>query len=353
MSAIEEFAERGHERVGIFTDRATGIVAIIAVHDTTLGPGLGGCRMRPYPTLDDALHDALGLSEGMTYKNSLAGLNLGGGKAVLVADRTLTVGREDLFLSFGRCVESMGGAYITAEDMGTTVADMEVIRRVTAHVSGRDPQCGGAGDPSPWTALGLFESMRVCLERVLGTTSFEGKRVVIQGAGAVGRYLAAHLKRAGAVLSFSDAREKALADACREFEADAVSIDEVYATPCDIFSPCAISNILTPDSIARLQCRIVAGAANTQLSTAEDEVRLVNRGILYAPDFVINSGGVILCAEEREPGGYTETRVRERVGRIPETLRRVLEESARVGELPGRTAVRLAKERIAQARRGS
>jgi leucine dehydrogenase len=305
--------------------------------------------MRSYPSLEEATADALDLAEGMTYKNALAGLPLGGGKSVLLADRDLDAGREELFLWFGACVESLGGRYVTAEDMGTRVDDIEVVRRVTAHVAGRDPEQGGGGDPSPWTALGVFNSMRACLERVYGTKDFTGETVAIQGVGHVGRFLARHLAEAGATLILSDTRAKNLDDACREFDARAVEVDDIFSVECDIFSPCAISHVLTRQNISKLRCKIIAGAANIQLADADAEAQIAGRGILYAPDFAINSGGVILCADERDVGGFTEERVRERVLSIYQTTKRVFDEAQSRGVLPGEAALLLAKERIRQA----
>ncbi|MCL4138605.1 UNVERIFIED_CONTAM: hypothetical protein GTU68_011970, partial [Idotea baltica] len=202
--ALKELSASAHERVSIFHRPEVGLSAIIAVHDTTLGPSLGGCRMRDYTSLDEALYDALRLSEGMTYKNSLAGLSIGGGKSVIIADRDMKVGREELFLAFGECVQSLDGSYITAEDMGTTVADVGVVARKTKHVSGTDPEAGGGGNPSPYTARGVFDGIRACIEKIYGSPDLNSRSVAIQGIGAVGGRLAELLAAEGARLIISD-----------------------------------------------------------------------------------------------------------------------------------------------------
>lgn len=342
--------DRGFEQVAFFTEEKTGARAIVAIHTSVLGPALGGCRMLQYPNFDLALCDALRLAEGMSYKNSLAGLHLGGGKSVLIAPRDLQKGREALFEWFGQAVGSLQGRYYTAEDMGTSVEDMNAVLRSCPYVAGRDQSVGGGGDPSPHTALGVFEGMRACLERVHGDGSFKGRHVVIQGVGHVGVYLARHLADAGAKLTFSDTRPSVLEAACREFSASSVETEKVFDVPCDVFAPCAIGGILNRDSVKKLKCSIVAGAANNQLSEPAIETVLRDRGILYAPDFAINAGGVILCADELEPGGYTPTRVEERVRRIYQTVGQVLDEAAKTKSLAGDVAVRLAQARIAGAR---
>lgn len=342
--------DREFEQVAFFTDERTGVRAIVAIHSSVLGPALGGLRMLQYPAYDDALRDVLRLSEGMSYKNSLAGLNLGGGKSVVIAPRDLQKGRQELFEWFGRMVASLGGRYYTAEDMGTSVEDMNAVLKSCPYVAGRDQSVGGGGDPSPHTARGVFEGMRACLEQAYGSDSFTGRHVLIQGVGHVGIYLARHLAEAGAKLTFSDTRPEVLQAACKEFSAAEVAPDKALQVECDIFAPCAIGGILNPQTVNGLKCKIVAGAANNQLSEPQVEEALKRRGILYAPDFAINAGGVILCADELEPGGYTPARVDERVRRIYGTVGRVLQEAEKTGALAGDVAVRLAKARIASVR---
>ncbi|MCL4135173.1 UNVERIFIED_CONTAM: hypothetical protein GTU68_030344, partial [Idotea baltica] len=332
-------------------DPKSGFIAIIAVHSNVAGGLLWvGCRIRPYESLADALHDVLRLAEGMTYKNSLAGLNLGGGKAVIIADRDFSDGRSTLFESFGDFVESLGGRYITAEDMGTTVADIEAIHSRTEFVTGRDPSQGGGGNPSPYTARGVYDGLLACLERKFGTPNPSGKKVAIQGVGAVGLVLARLLRESGAQLILSDSRGDRLAGYASELDAKVVPLDEIYSAEVDVFSPCAIGGILNEKTIPKLRCSVVAGAANNQLASFEDERLLAERGIIYAPDFAINSGGVILCADEVEPGGFSASRVEERVSQIGPTVARVLEVAAKEGKLAGEVALALAKDRIAQHR---
>lgn len=352
MSILREIVSRKHEQVTFFQDPASGMLAIIAVHDTTLGPSLGGCRMKEYESLDDALFDALKLSEAMTYKNSLAGLNIGGGKSVIFANSGAVQGsdRERLFAAFGRAVASLNGRYITAEDMGTSVKDMSFILKHTEHVSGRDPLIGGGGDPSPHTAQGVFDGIRGCLERMHNSGDFKGRHIAIQGVGHVGRHLAELLAKAGAQLTVADVNEGNLSEVVREYGAKAVGVHEILTTECDIFAPCAVGGTINPQTVDLLRCRAVAGAANNQIAGDKTEERLINRGIMYAPDFAINAGGVILCADELEPGGVSFQRVKERVSRIYGTVCKIIDEARMTGELPGRVAVRLAKERIEKAR---
>lgn len=350
MSVFNEIQSFGHERVSIFQDHQSGLVSIIALHDTVLGPAIGGCRMRPYASFDEALSDVLKLSEGMTYKNSLCGLNIGGGKSVIVADPRLKEGRAELFRAFGRCVQTFGGRYFTAEDMGTSVSDMEWILETTEYVVGGDQEHGGAGDPSPYTAKGTFDGIRACLERKFGSASYAGKKVAIQGVGHVGHFLAGHLHAAGAELIVTDTEPERLKRAASEFGATTVGVDEIYGVDCDVFAPCAIGGTVNSKTVKELKCSIIAGAANNQIADAETEKIIQGRGIMYAPDFAINAGGVILCSDELEEGGFQEARVEERVARIYHTVGNILDRASESGEFTGDIAVKLAKERIEKAR---
>ncbi len=352
MSVLQELVEREHENVAFFRDYRTGLVSIIAVHSTVLGPSLGGCRMRAYASVDEALGDVLKLSEAMTFKNSLAGLNLGGGKSVIIADGALKEGRGDLFRTYGKWVKSLNGSYIAAEDMGTSVDDMNYVLEECDFVAGRDPKNGGGGDPSPYTALGVFDGIRASLERAFGSGDFKGRHVAIQGVGHVGHNLAKLLAKAGAQLTITDTRDKVLATVCEEVGGKAVPLDAITSVECDVFAPCAVGGTVNIETIGKLKCKIVAGAANNQIAGGSDtEKKLIARGILYAPDFAINAGGVILCAGDLEPGGFKESWVMERVSRIYGTVGRILDEAKKTGELPGSVAVRLAKERIDKARK--
>lgn len=346
-SVLTEISKRKHEKVVFIQDREAGLTAVIAVHDTTLGPALGGCRMRDYQSLDEALLDALKLSEGMTFKNSLAGLSIGGGKAVIIGDRAMKEGREKLFEAYGRHVNQLGGAYITAEDMGTTVEDMTVIERSTKFVAGR---ADGSGDPSPHTAHGVFSGMRACMERAFGSDDFKGKHIAIQGVGNVGHHLGQMLVEAGARLTVADTREDVLKSVAKELNAEIATVNDIAAVKCDVFAPCAIGGTVNPQTVGKLNCKVVAGAANNQISGDVTERILIDRGILYAPDFAINAGGVISVAEELEKTPSV-TRARERTTNIYTTIGQILDRAKTTGELPGSVAVKLAMERIEAARR--
>ena len=342
----------GHELVVSFEDPQHGLSAIVSVHDTSIGPGLGGCRMEAYPDQESALKDLLRLSEAMTYKNALCGINFGGGKSVIIADRSLKKGRSELFRSFGRCIDALGGKYITAEDMGTSVQDMSYILESCPYVSGRDPERGFGGDPSPYTALGVFEGMKACLEHVYSDASFSSRRVAIQGLGNVGIYLARLLKKAGAELIISDIDPTRTALGQNEFAAEIVDANSITSCECDIFAPCALGATINPQSIPQLNCRIVAGGANNQLECPDCEQLLEKRGIVYAPDFAINAGGVILCASEFEKGGFSEAWVREKTLAIYGTIKEILTKSQQTNKSCGAVALELAKERIENARSG-
>lgn len=349
---IEQCSQRGHEQVSFFHYPEVGLKLIVAIHDTTLGPGLGGCRMRLYDNEAQALDDVMRLSEGMTYKSALAGLPLGGGKSCVIADPQMTTGREALFKKLGECLNNLAGRYITAEDMGTSVSDMMWIRSISKYVVGTDPSKGGAGDPSPWTALGVFGAMRAACERVFADEpSLKGKRVSVQGVGHVGMYLVEHLTKAGALVTVCDTNKKALEEAAAKFSASIVETDAIYDVPCDIFAPCAIGQTVNPHTLQRLSCRIIAGAANNQLSDNSVYGVINSKNILYCPDFVINSGGVIcVCAELADGGPRTEW-IQQKVDGIYETTARVLDESKKRARFTEEVAIELAKERIADAKR--
>ena len=351
MSSIERILSEGHEQLSIFQAQEVGLTAIVSIHNTRIGPALGGCRMRQYQNLDEALFDALRLSEGMTYKNALCGINFGGGKSVIVADRNLTTGRKELFQKFGTFVNSLGGSYITAEDMGTSVSDMSEILKTCPYVAGRDQASGGGGDPSPFTARGVFEGMRACLKHVFGSSDFLGRHVAIQGVGHVGYYLATYLKEAGAKVTIADTREEVARQVAESLHVELVSSDVILSLPCDILSPCAVGAVINDQSVKSLQCRIIAGAANNQLLGQSVVSELTKKGIVYAPDFAINAGGVILCADEFEPGGFTESRVLERVKNIYGTIDKILSESKSKTLFTEVIALEMAKERILKSKR--
>ena len=332
-----------HEEVVFFHDPPSGLRAIVAIHSTALGPALGGTRFYPFPTEADALRDVLRLARGMTYKAAAAGLDLGGGKAVIIGDprRDKT---EELLRAYGRFIESLGGRYITAEDVGTSREDMDVLRRETRWVTGVSKRLGGSGDPSPVTAYGVFQGFRACAEEALGTSSLDGVRVVVQGAGKVGYSLTKHLVEAGAEVSIADVDVDAIGRAVNELGVDTVEPRKAHAVECDIFAPCALGGVIRDDTIPELKCSIVAGAANNQLDRPEHGDALRELGILYAPDFVINSGGLMNVADELI--GYDRERAMKKVEGIYRTLREVFRRSRMEAMTPSRAAERLAEERV-------
>lgn len=291
--------EHDHQEVLFCNDRATGLRAIIAVHDTTLGPSLGGTRMWPYTSENDALRDVLRLSRGMTYKSALAGLDLGGGKAVIIGDAR-TQKTEAMFRRFGRFVDSLNGRYITAEDVGMSTVDMVNIRKETKHVAGLPEEMGGSGDPSPVTAYGVFCGMKAAAKTAYGTDSLAGRKVAVQGAGNVGAALVGHLVKEGAVVYLTDIHDDKLAAVKKEHPAVAiVKPEEVYELDIDVYSPCALGATVNDDTLKKLTCSVIAGAANNQLADERTHGQaVIDKGILYAPDFLINAGGIINCSWE-------------------------------------------------------
>ena len=343
---FSEAAKRGHEQVAFFNYPEVGLRAIVAIHSTVLGPGLGGCRMRQYSSEGEALEDVMRLAEGMTYKNAIAGLDLGGGKACIIADPRMVEGREQLFKQFGHALNALAGRYISAEDMGTTVADVMAMKQVSKHVAGTDLAQGGAGDPSPWTARGIFHGIHAACEFRYGSRDLTGKRVALQGVGHVGMYLLELLVEAGAIVTIADTVTAAVESACQRFAVKAVAPEAIYDVPADIYAPCAIGQTVRPETLARLSCEIIAGGANNQLSDASTHQLIENKGILYCPDFVINAGGVINVGAEYVAGGWKETWVRAKVDAIYETTKRVLAESKKRVKFPELVALELAREII-------
>lgn len=346
MDVFERLEHFGHEQVLFCSEPSVGLRAIIAIHDTTLGPALGGVRMWTYKSEEEALEDVLRLSRAMTYKAAVAGLNLGGGKAVIMGDPR-TQKSEALFRAFGRFVESLGGRYITAEDVGTTAADMEWIRMETRYVTGVP---GRSGDPSPFTAHGVYYGMKACAKVVFGSDSLANRTVVVQGAGNVARHLVEALLREGAHVYVADLFPEKAQRLCQDVGGTPVEADTVYDIPCDIFSPNALGGVLNAETIPRLRCAIVAGAANNQLQDEHaDARRLHERGILYAPDYVINAGGLLNVAAELEET-YDPRRVLERASGIYDTLLRIFRIARERGILPTEAAAAIAEERIAAIR---
>ncbi|MBK6752144.1 MAG: Glu/Leu/Phe/Val dehydrogenase [Flavobacteriales bacterium] len=331
-----------HEEVLFCYDRPTGLRAIIAVHDTTLGPALGGTRMWPYASETEALNDVMRLSRGMTYKSALAGLDLGGGKAVIIGDAR-TQKTEAMFRRFGRFVDSLNGRYITAEDVGMSTAEMVNIRKETRHVAGLPESMGGSGDPSPVTAFGVFCGMKAAAKTAYGSDDLSGRKVAVQGAGNVGRYLTGYLVKEGAKVFLTDIHDDKLAAIKAEHPAiTIVKPDEVYDLDVDIYSPCALGATVNDNTLTRLKCSVIAGAANNQL--ADESVHgpaVIEKGILYAPDFLINAGGIINCAWERK--GYDRGAAMAQTQDIYNTALRIFKASAE-GNIPTYLAANQAAE---------
>jgi valine dehydrogenase (NAD+) len=340
-------SDSNHEQVVFCQDKQSGLRAIIAIYSTALGPALGGTRFYPYATEDDALHDVLELSRAMAYKNALAGLDHGGGKAVIWGDPG-TDKSEALLRAYGRFVASLGGRYYTACDVGTYVADMDVVARETRFVTGRSVAHGGAGDSSVLTAWGIFQGMRASAEHMWGATSLAGRRVGISGMGKVGRHLAAHLIEDGATIIATDPSEQAIEWTARTYPQIEIVSDTtaLITSDIDVYSPCALGGALADDTVPILRAKVVAGGANNQLAHPGVEKLLMDRGILYAPDYLVNAGGVIQVADEIE--GFSFERAKQRATGIFETTRRVLALAEVDGVPPAVAADRLAERRMAE-----
>ncbi|MEG3066061.1 Glu/Leu/Phe/Val dehydrogenase [Acetomicrobium sp.] len=342
MEIFNYMQKYNYEQLVLCHDEASGLRAIIAIHDTTLGPALGGCRMWTYSSEDEAIEDALRLARGMTYKNAAAGLNLGGAKAVVIGDPRKDKS-EALFRALGRYVETLGGRYITAEDAGTTIEDMEYIRMETKYAAGLGE---GSGDPSPITALGVFHGIRAACKEVFGTDDVAGRKVAIQGIGNVGYNLAKYLKKAGAELIVTDIFEDNVNKAVKELGAKAVKPDEIIGVECDIFSPCALGAIINDETIDKLKCKAVAGSANNQLKEDRHGDMLEQKGILYVPDYIINAGGVINVAAELEPGGYVREKAVKKAEALYNAVLEVIEIAKKENIPTYKAADRLAENRI-------
>jgi leucine dehydrogenase len=343
LVVFDEVAHGGHEQVLYGYDKVSGLRAIIAIHSTALGPALGGTRFFPYQSEEEALEDVLRLSKGMTYKAAAAGLDLGGGKAVIIGDPR-TDKSERMLRAYGRIVDSLQGRYITAEDMGTTTGDMDVIRRETRWALGNSIAEGGSGDPSPVTARGLFAAARAVAELIWGSADLSERKFAVQGAGKVGSALIQLLVEARAEVIISDSYEPAIAAAVETYGVKSVEPEDIHTVDCDIFSPCARGAGLNQETIPALNCQAIVGSANNQLATDEDADDIAARGILYAPDFVVNAGGLINVYDELQ--GYSKMRALQRVDGLFEATKTILEMSKREGITPNRAAMQVAENRI-------
>lgn len=341
MKIFDYLEKYDYEELVMVQDKATGLKAVICIHDTTLGPALGGTRFWDYETEEEAIEDALRLAKGMTYKNAAAGLNIGGGKAVIIGDPK-KLKTEPLLRAFGRFVEGLGGRYITAQDMNMTPADLAMVNDETDHVVGLE---GKSGDPSPVTALGVYRGIMAAAKEAFGSDDLTGKKVAVQGLGAVGYATCKHLHEAGAELYVTDIVEASVNKAVEELGATAVGLDEIYDVDCDIFAPCAMGAIINDETIERLKCKVVAGSANNQLAEERHGDLLEEKGIIYVPDFVINSGGVINVFEELK--GYNADRALARASAIYDSVTRIFEIAKEENISNELAAEKLAEERIA------
>ncbi len=336
-----------YEQLVFCQDKNSGLKAIIAIHDTTLGPALGGTRMWTYDSEAAAIEDALRLAKGMTYKNAAAGLNLGGGKTVIIGDPKKDKSPE-LFRAFGRYIQGLNGRYITAEDVGTTVQDMDLIHMETDFVTGISPEFGSSGNPSPVTAYGVYKGMKAAAKEAFGSDSLEGKTVAVQGVGNVAYTMCEYLHEEGANLIVTDINKEAVNRAVEAFGATAVEPDDIYNVDCDIYAPCALGATVNDDTIPQLKAKVIAGSANNQLKSTKHGDIIHEMGIVYAPDYVINSGGVINVADELN--GYNKDRAMKKVETIYDSLIRVFEISKRDNVPTYVAADRMAEERIESLR---
>ncbi|MFE9862970.1 valine dehydrogenase [Streptomyces sp. NBC_00121] len=341
----------GHEQVVLCQDRASGLKAVIAIHSTALGPALGGTRFYPYASEEEAVADALNLARGMSYKNAMAGLDHGGGKAVIIGDPE-KIKTEELLLAYGRFVASLGGRYVTACDVGTYVADMDVVARECRWTTGRSPENGGAGDSSVLTAFGVFQGMRASAQHLWGDPTLRGRKVGVAGVGKVGRHLVEHLLKDGAEVVITDVRDESVRRITELHPEVAVAADTatlIRTEGLDIYAPCALGGALNDDTVPVLTAKVVCGAANNQLAHPGVEKDLADRSILYAPDYVVNAGGVIQVADELH--GFDFDRCKAKASKIFDTTLAIFARAKDDGIPPAAAADRIAEQRMAEARR--
>ena len=348
MNLFEHLEKYRYGEIHVRRDAESGLAAIVAIHDSRLGPALGGSRFISYAHEELALIDALRLARGMTYKAAITGLPHGGGKSVIIRP-SKAFDRTALFTEFGRFIENLGGRYITAEDSGTSVADMEIVRKQTRHVTGLPPEHGGGGDPSPYTALGVRRGIEACVKHALGRNSLDGVRVSIQGVGHVGYYLAKELHTLGAKLIVSDI-DLARTDRVREeFNATVVQNDQIFGQDVDVFAPCALGAVLDDGTIPQIRAKIIAGAANNQLAEPRHGDALHARGIVYGPDYAINAGGLVNVAQEY--AGYDEKVSHQKVLRIYDTIFEIVERAKATGVSSDKVADQIVEEKLAKVAR--
>lgn len=348
MEVFKRMEQYNYEQLNYFYDEVSGLKAITCIHDTTLGPALGGTRFWNYATEDEAVHDVLRLAQGMTYKSACAGLNLGGGKTVIIGDVNVlnndSVKREAFWRSFGRYVQGLNGRYITAEDVNTTTSDMDYINMETDFVTGLD---GKSGNPSPFTALGTFRAIEACCLEVYGDRSVSGKVVAVQGLGAVGRDICKYLHDAGASLIVTDINEDRIKEMVDKYNAKPVGLDEIYDVECDIYAPNALGATINDNTIDRLKCKIIAGCANNVLDVPEIHGQKVfDKGMVYAPDYVANAGGIINVFEELNPNGYNVVTATKQVDKIYDRVVEILRISRETKRPTHLIANEMAEKRI-------
>ncbi|MGB3588510.1 MAG: Glu/Leu/Phe/Val dehydrogenase [Tunicatimonas sp.] len=345
-SIFDQMAPHDHEQIVHYYDKATGLKAIVAIHSTALGPAMGGTRMWNYVSDAEALTDAIRLARGMTYKSAISGLNVGGGKAVLVGDPD-QLKNEAYLRKFGQFIDSLNGKYVTAGDVNMTLRDLEYVRMETCHVTGLPEAIGGSGSSSLITAYGVYMGMKAAAKEAFGTDSLEGKKVAVQGVGAVGSTLVEYLVKEKAVVFVSDVSESKLQRVSREFGAHVVSLDGIYDIPADIYAPCALGATLNDDTIARLTCQVIAGGANNQLANEQRHgTMLQERDVVYAPDFLVNAGGIMAVAAEYF-GMYSKEYLFQKAERIYDVCQKVLQQAAQQQTEPHRIAMKMAEDRIA------
>lgn len=343
MDIFKFMGEHGHEQIVLCSEPSVGYRGIIAIHNTTLGPALGGTRFWNYATEQEAIVDALRLAKGMTYKAAVTGLNLGGGKSVIIGDPKTKQGREMIFRAHGRFVDSLKGRYITAEDVGTSVEDMDFVQMETKFVAGLQ---GGSGDPSPITAHGTYYGIKAAAKAKFGSDSLKGMKIAVQGVGHVGYYLCQYLSEEGAQLVVTDIDEERVRNIVKEFGAKSVATDEIYSVDAPVFAPCALGAIVNDETLPQMKFEIIAGAANNQLAEERHGDELEKRGMLYAPDYVINAGGLINVYGEIN--GWSADRAKRKAGEIYDTLLQLFELSKKEGLPTYKAADRLAERRIEQ-----
>jgi leucine dehydrogenase len=349
FTVFEGMTSMGHEQVVFCNDKETGLKAIIAIHNTVLGPALGGTRMWNYSNDFDALNDVLRLSRGMTYKASISGLNLGGGKAVIIGDAT-TQKTDALMYKFGQFVDSLGGKYITAEDVNMTTHDMEVVKSATDHVTGIPESMGGSGNPSPVTAYGVYNGLKASAKYKWGSDNLSGKRIVVQGIGAVGENLVKHLTEDGAHVIINDINENRLNEVAQKYGAEIHMGDSIYDVDMDIYAPCALGATVNDNTIHRLKASIIAGAANNQLKNELIHGKMLQeKGIIYAPDFLINAGGLINVYSEIE--NYTHEESLRKTEHIYDVTLQILELAETTGITTHQAALKMAEDRIENAKK--